>query len=540
MKIKTRAKHMNIVFWISAAVITLLVLWGTVNPAGLSRWADTAYNFTSDAFGWFYLLSVLAIVLFCLGLAVSKYGRIKLGRDDEKPKYSYFAWIGMLFSTGFGAGLVFWGIAEPMSHFANTPTGMKGFSAEAGRQAMQYSFFNWGVHQWSVFTIVGLALAYFQFRKREGRMISDTLNPVIGKSGKKPLRNAINILAVIATVLGVATSVGMGILQINGGLNYVFDVPQNTLFLLIITGGLLLLYLTSALTGLDKGIKILSILNLSLAIGLILVVLFLGPTQFILEALVLGIGDYIQNFFGMSLGLSPYDGNTWSKGWTVGYWAWVLAWSPFVGTFIARISKGRTIREFVFGVLIVPPFIAVVWIAVFGGTALYMDLFQQTNIAGAVQNDVTSALFATFANFPMSTVLSVTFILLIITFLVTSADSATFVLGMMTTNGDPNPSNLVKVIWGVLMSAIVAVLIISSGLQGLQTASLVAALPFTVILLLMGVSLFKTIRADEAVPVAAEPEAETVDEELQESVESYKVPARKKKVTYPGPINENI
>lgn len=527
---------MNIVFWTSTAVIILLVLWGTVNPAGLSRWADTAYSFTTDAFGWFYLLSVLAIVLFCFGLAVSKYGRIKLGRDDEKPKYSYFAWIGMLFSTGFGAGLVFWGIAEPMSHFANSPTGMEGYSPEAGRQAMQYSFFNWGVHQWSVFTIVGLALAYFQFRKREGRMISDTLNPVIGKGGKKPLRNAINILAVIATVLGVATSVGMGILQINGGLNYVFDVPQNTLFLLIITGGLLLLYLTSALTGLDKGIKILSTLNLSLAIGLILVVLFLGPTQFILEALALGIGDYIQNFFGMSLGLSPYDGNTWSKGWTVGYWAWVLAWSPFVGTFIARISKGRTIREFVFGVLIVPPFIAVVWIAVFGGTALYMDLFQQTNIAGAVQNDVTSALFATFDNFPVSTVLSVTFILLIVTFLVTSADSATFVLGMMTTNGDPNPSNLVKVIWGVLMSAIVAVLIISSGLQGLQTASLVAALPFTVILLLMGVSLFKTIRADEAVPVEAEKMAETAEEGLQENIEVYKAVPRKKKVTYPGTV----
>lgn len=540
MNPKSKAKYMNSVFWISAVVIALLVLWGTVDSAGMSRWADIAYNFTSDAFGWFYLLSVLAIVLFCAGLAVSKYGRIRLGGDNERPKYSYFAWIGMLFSTGFGAGLVFWGIAEPMSHFTNTPSGMEGLSPEAGRQAMQYSFFNWGIHQWSVFTIVGLTLAYFQYRKNSGGMISDTLNPVIGKTGKRSLRSSINILAVIATVLGVATSVGMGILQINGGLNYVFNVPQNTMFLLIITGGLLLLYLTSALTGLDKGIKFLSILNLVLALGLIAVILFLGPTKFILEVFALGIGDYIQNFFGMSLGLSPYDGNTWSKGWTVNYWAWVIAWSPFVGAFIARISRGRTIREFVFGVLIVPPFIATVWIAVFGGTAIYMDLFQNTNIAGAVQNDVTSALFATFENFPMSTLLSVVFILLIVTFLVTSADSATFVLGMMTTNGDQNPSNMVKAIWGVLMSAIVAVLIISSGLQGLQTASLVAALPLTFIVFMMGFSLIKSLRKDDLAEAETEESVEVSAEVLPDSMVSYQSASQISKAKFPDPVKENI
>lgn len=488
---------LNSVFWISATVITFLVIWGVLDAAGMSRLADRAYDTVADAFGWFYLISVLAIVLFCAGLAISKYGRIKLGQDDEKPKYSYFAWIGMLFSCGFGAGLVFWGIAEPMSHFANSPTGTQGLTAEAGRQAMQYSFFNWGVHQWSVFTIVGLALAYIQFRKKEKGMISDTLNPIIGKSKKKTLRKTINTLAVITTVLGVATSLGMGILQINGGLNYVFNIPQNTTFLVIITVGLLALYLISTLTGLDKGIKFLSILNMSLALGMIVIVLFLGPTKFIFEAFALGLGDYIQNFFSMSLGLSPYDGNTWSKAWTVNYWAWVIAWSPFVGAFIARISRGRTIREFVFGVLVVPPFIAIVWIGVFGGTAIYMDLFQGANIAGAVQNDVTSALFATFENFPFSTLLSVVFLLLIVTFLVTSADSAAFVLGMMTSDGNPNPSSFLKTVWGVLMAAIVAVLINSSGLQGLQTASLVAALPFTIILLLMGYSLLKTLKADE-------------------------------------------
>lgn len=517
---KKNSMPLNSVFWISATVITLLVIWGVVDAAGMSRLANKAYDSVADVFGWFYLVSVLVIVLFCAGLAISKYGRIKLGRDDEKPKYSYFAWIGMLFSCGFGAGLVFWGIAEPMSHFSNSPIGAEGLTPEAGRQAMQYSFFNWGVHQWSVFTIVGLTLAYIQFRKREKGMISDTLNPIIGKNKKKKktLRKTINTLAVITTVLGVATSLGMGILQINGGLNYVFDVPQNTTFLLIITIGLLALYLISALTGLDKGIKFLSILNMSLAIGMILVVLFLGPTKFIFEAFALGLGDYIQNFFSMSLGVSPYDGNAWSKAWTVNYWAWVIAWSPFVGAFIARISRGRTIREFVFGVLVVPPFIAIVWIGVFGGTAIYMDLFQGANIAGAVQNDVTSALFATFENFPMSTVLSVVFLLLIVTFLVTSADSAAFVLAMMTSDGNPNPSNFLKAVWGVLMAAIVAVLINSSGLQGLQTASLVAALPFTIILILMGVSLQKMLKSDEkiALEIETEPESEMEEEQNEE------------------------
>lgn len=489
--------RMNSVFLVSAVVITGMVIWGIVDASGMSQWANIAYDKVTEAFSWFYLLSVLAIVLFCIFLACSKYGKITLGKDGEKPKYSYFAWIGMLFSCGFGAGLVFWGIAEPMTHFSHSPTGADAVPADAARTAMQYSFFNWGIHQWSVFTIVGLALAYFQFRKKEKGMLSDTLNPIIGRKKKQTLRKTINILAVIATVLGVATSLGMGVLQINGGLNYVLDVPQNTFYLIIIIVGLMGLYLISALTGIDRGIKFLSILNMSIAIGMIVIVLFLGPTQFILDAFVVGVGDYIQNFFSMSLGLSPYDGNSWSKDWSVNYWAWVIAWSPFVGAFIARISRGRTIREFIFGVLIVPPFIAIVWIGVFGGTALYMDLFQNTNIAAAVQNDVTSALFATFQNFPMSTLLSIIFIVLIITFLVTSADSAAFVLGMMTSDGNPNPSNRLKALWGVLIAAIVTVLINSSGLQGLQTASLVAALPLSVILLLIGYSLYITLVKDE-------------------------------------------
>ncbi|MBB6454760.1 choline/carnitine/betaine transport [Salirhabdus euzebyi] len=487
---------LNIVFWVSAIFIGILVLWGALSPGTFESIATAIYSFTTNAFGWFYLIAVFLIVIFCVFLALSRFGKIRLGKDDDKPAYSFFTWIGMLFSAGFGVGLVFWGVAEPMQHFLYPPTDAEPLTAGAARDSMRYAFFHWGVHQWSVFTIVGLAVAYFQYRKNYNGLISSTFNPLIGEGNKRLLRIPIDILAVIATVMGVATSLGMGILQINGGLKHVFAFPNNIATQLTITGILLVLYLISSTTGLDRGIKILSNVNLTLALGLMLFFLILGPTVFILNSLTLGIGDYLQQFVGMSLRLSPYRGGTWVQDWTIFYWAWVIAWSPFVGSFIARVSRGRTIREFVVGVLIVPPVIAMIWMAVFGGAALNLDLFQGTMIAQAVDVDVTSALFATFEHFPFTQLLSILAILLIFTFLITSADSATFVLGMLTTNGSLHPPMLVKIIWGVLQAAIAAVLIISSGLQGLQTASLISALPFTIIMLIMCVSLYKALKKE--------------------------------------------
>jgi len=489
-------KNYNSVFGVSALIVFLFVLWGTIYPNNLEKYAGIAFNFTTTYFGWFYLLSVACFVFFCLFLAFSKYGQIRLG--DEKPEYSFFAWISMLFSAGFGVGIVFWGVAEPLTHFASPPYDhIEPLTSESARLAMRYSFFNWGFHQWSVFAIVGLAIAYFQFRKKRNSLISETLLSSKRKNENKFLKNTVNILAVIATVTGVATSMGMGILQINGGLNQVLSIPKSTGVQITITAVLLALYLLSCITGINKGIKWLSNLNMMLVIGLMLFILFSGPTVFILESFVLAIGDYFQHFVEASFYMTPYSGNTWVHDWTVLYWAWVIAWSPFVGTFVARISKGRTIREFVIGVMMVPPFIAFVWMAIFGGSGLYFDLFENGTISEAVSNDVTLALFVLLENFPIHFLLSIISILLITIFLVTSADSATFVLGMMTTNGNLNPSNLVKIIWGVLMAAITVVLIISSGLKGLQTASLVSALPFTFILIFMSITLFKSIYMDD-------------------------------------------
>ncbi|MEQ6375996.1 BCCT family transporter [Bacillaceae bacterium S4-13-58] len=484
---------LNPVLWISATIVIIFTIWGGLFPNALDKQATNIYNLTTRAFGWLYLLSVMFFVVFCLFIAFSRYGKVRLGSDDSRPEFPFFTWIGMLFSAGFGVGLVFWGIAEPMSHFFSPPMGETALTPEAARLAMHYSFFHWGVHQWSVFTVVGLAIAYFQFRKKENGLVSTTFNPLIGKEGKTKLRNTIEILSVIATITGVATSLGMGILQINGGMRYVFGIPNNATVQIIITLILMALYLLSSTTGLNKGIKYLSNLNLGLALGLTLFMLFLGPTVFILKSFTLGLGDYLQHFIEFSFRLNPYTGGTWVRDWTIFYWAWAIAWSPFVGSFVARVSKGRTIREFVLGVLIIPPLIAIIWISVFGGSALQLDLFEGTQIAQAVNEDVTNALFSTFEYFPLTLPMSLLAILLIFTFLITSADSATYVLGMLTTNGSLFPSMGVKILWGTLMSAVAVVLIISSGLEGLQTASLISALPFTIILIFMCVSVYKSL-----------------------------------------------
>lgn len=490
--------RLNRVFYISASVIALLVLFGAVRPTLFAEIAGNIFNFTTQSFGWFYLLAVFFFVLFLVFLAFSKYGKIRLGADSDRPQYPFFTWIGMLFSAGFGVGLVFWGVAEPMSHFFTPPyADTQALTVESARLAMAYSFFHWGVSQWSVFAIVGLIIAYFQFRRNADGLISTSLSPLLkDRSYTRPLNQTIDIFAVIATVMGVATSLGLGVLQINGGLNSVFGLPNTALVQVLIIVVLTALFLTSTTTGLDRGIKWLSNVNLATALVLMIFVFFAGPTVFILETFTLGFGDYLQNFIRYSLRLQPYQQGTWVRDWTIFYWAWAIAWSPFVGAFVARVSRGRTIREFIVGVLVVPPAIALLWIAVFGGTALHLDLFEGTSIAQAVDADVTSALFVTFAELPLSFLLSVLSILLILTFLITSADSATYIISSMTTNGSLNPPLAVRIVWGVLLGGIAAVLLIASGLEGLQTASLISALPFTVILILMVYTLFSLLRKE--------------------------------------------
>ena len=513
-----RVPYNNSVFKISVAIVALFALWGVISPQGMAAKASFVANYIGSSFGWFYLASVAFFVAFCLYLAFSKYGNIKLGKEDEKPEFSFFAWISMLFAAGFGAGIVFWGVAEPLTHFAAPPaSNIEPQSAEAARTAMNYSFFNWGLHQWSVFTLVGLALAYFQFRKKSKLLVSETLDGVSKKKMNSKLKKSINILAVVATVTGVATSLGMGVLQINGGLTHVFSLPNNTWMQVGIVIVMFILFTLSAITGVNKGIKILSNLNMVLVIGFMLFFLFNGPTVFILQTFIVGIGDYLTNFVSMSFHMTPYTGDTWVQEWTVFYWAWVITWSPFVGSFVARISRGRTIRQFVSGVLIVPPVIAFMWMAIFGGTGIYMDLFKNTALSTAVSQDVATAIFVFLEQFPLYGVLSVLMLVLIMIFLVTSADSTVYVLGIMTSDGNENPTNSVKAVWAVLIAVITGVLIVSSGLEGLQSVALIAALPFTVVMLLMSVSLMKSL-SKERFGAAVQSESQEVDVDQMEEL----------------------
>ncbi|GLX69611.1 glycine betaine uptake BCCT transporter [Paenibacillus glycanilyticus] len=493
------------VFIVSIVIIAGFVLWGAVAPDQLSDTADQVFSFSIGNFGWFYLMSTLAILVFAFYMAFGKYGSIKLGADEDEPEYSLVSWFAMLFSAGMGIGLVFWGVAEPLSHYTSPPEGATGGTADAARLAMRYSFFHWGLHPWAIYTVISLALAYFQFRKGYKGLISSTFIPLIGRRlAEGWLGKVIDILAIIATAFGVATSLGLGTLQINGGLNHLFGISSTITVQTIIIVVVTVLFLLSATTGLDKGIKLLSNLNLLIAVILMLFVLIVGPTSFIFDTLTLSLGGYLQNIIAMSLRMTPFTHGTWIGAWTLFYWAWWIAWAPFVGTFIARVSKGRTIKEFVLGVLLVPSAFGFLWFAVFGGTGLKLEMFDQIGLAKAVEQDTTTALFLTLEQLPLGTIISVVATLLIITFFVTSADSATFVLGMLSSDGRLNPSNKVKIIWGVLQSSIALVLLISGGLTGLQTASIAAALPFAVILVGMCVSLQMALREEDKIRIKKE------------------------------------
>lgn len=485
------------VFAVSLLIIVGFVIWGIISPSGLSESATGLLSFTTGKFGWFYLFAALGFLIFVLYLAFSRYGKIRLGEDDEEPEYSDLSWFAMLFSAGMGIGLVFWGVAEPISHYVSPPQEAIGETTESARLAMRYAFFHWGLHPWAIYTVVGLVLAYFQFRKKYNGLISQTFYPLFGEKIKGPLGKTIDILAVIATAFGVATSLGLGTLQINGGLAYLLGVPNDTAVQMWIIVLLTALYMLSALTGLDRGIKLLSNANLLVAAGLLLFTLFLGPTSFILDTFTLTLGGYLQNLIQMSLRLSPFTQGTWVSNWTLFYWAWWIAWAPFVGMFIARVSRGRTIKEFIIGVLLIPSLFSFIWFSVFGSTALHLQMFEGKHLTEAVKSDVTSALFVTLQQLPLGTIISFLATVLIITFFITSADSATFVLGMFSSGGSLTPSNKIKLAWGILQSSIAVVLLLSQGLEALQTASIVTALPFAVIMILMCSSLLKSLREEE-------------------------------------------
>ncbi|WP_158738161.1 BCCT family transporter [Alteribacillus sp. YIM 98480] len=483
-------KNATLVFWYSIAICGLVVLWGGAAPENLKTVTTNVTAFISTRFGWYYLLIIMLMLAFCIYLIFSRFNQIKLGKDDDKPEFSLPTWFAMLFSAGMGIGLIFWTTAEPISHaFISSPNGQEG-TPQAIKEALEFSFFHWGIHAWAVYALVALVLAYFKFHKGYPGLISSTLVPLFGeKRMEGAAGKIIDILAVFATVVGVAATLGFGSAQINEGLAFLFSTPNNYGFQLWILVIATVLFIISAWSGLSRGIKYLSNVNMILGFVLMVLLLIVGPTLLILNMFTNSVGGYITNFFEMSLRMEPLnaDNRSWIDSWTIFYWAWWISWSPFVGIFIARISKGRTIKEFMLGVLFVPAVVCFFFFAVFGVSALEL---QQQGIATLSDYSMETTTFAMLEHYPLGMILSLLTIVVIAIFFITSADSATFVLGMLSTSGSLNPSRAVKIIWGLSLSAMAAIIVYFGGTEGLQNVLIVAAFPFSVVILLMGYSFY--------------------------------------------------
>lgn len=484
------------VFLFSSILLLALVLFAIGLPDVAQEVFGQAQAWITTNASWFYILAVALLLLAVVFMAVSRYGDIKLGPDHSEPDFSNFSWFSMLFSAGMGIGLMFFGVAEPVMHYLSPPFG-EGGTVVAAREAMKITFFHWGLHAWAIYAIVALILAYFGYRHDLPLTLRSALYPLIGERIHGPIGHAVDIFAVLGTVLGVATSLGFGVAQINSGLNHLFGIPVGIGVQVILILVAMSLATVSLATGLDRGIRILSETNLLLALLLMLFVLVLGPTVFILKAYVQNTGSYLAEIVDKTFNLYAYDPTDWIGGWTLFYWGWWIAWSPFVGMFIARISRGRTIREFVSGVMLVPAGFTLLWMTVFGDSAIYMIHVEgMQNLADAVQADSTRALFAFLESFPLGYVLSIFAIIMVLVFFVTSADSGALVVDMLASGGRSKTPLWQKLFWAATMALIAISLLLADGLTALQTATIASALPYTLFLLAATWGLLRALHLD--------------------------------------------
>ena len=496
------------VYSISILICLSFTIWGILPESMLGSFSlnhvtTTAQQFISNEFGWLYTLLMLSFILICIYLMFSKYGDIKLGKEDDKPQFGYISWLAMLFSAGMGIGLIFWGVSEPIMHLHEPAVASDNLIRNA-RLSMNYSYFHWGLQPWSLYAFLGLVIAYNTFRHNRPALISESVVYLFKEKRRARIASVTNIIAIIATVFGVATSLGLGAQQISGGLNYLFEgIPNSFWVQFIVIVVVTILYLTSATTGLDKGVKILSNANIVFAVLLMLAVLLIGPTSFLLDLFVQSTGNYIQELPSLSFHMSIFDegGREWINRWTLFYWAWWISWSPYVSTFIARISKGRTIKEFVSGVLIVPTIFAFLWFTVFGGSAIWQEMFNNAEIFSVIQDKgVEIGLFSMLENYGnFGKILIGLSMLLISSFFITSADSATYVLGMFSSDGELVPKKRIKISWGLIQSSIAIILLYAGGLEALQAVSVLSSFPFIFIIILMIIQFFKSLSKDSRV-----------------------------------------
>ncbi|TAA73058.1 BCCT family transporter [Planococcus salinarum] len=490
-------KQVGVVFFVSFTIVIALVLAGVFMPETLQQWSNATLSWVKKSFSWFYMLVMTFFVFMALFLGFGPYRKMRLGKPDEKPEYSFYTWIGLIFAAGMGVGLVFYGTAEPILHYINPPPGTEAETREALRTSLQYSAFHWALQPWAVYSVVGLAIAFSKFREGRPILLSQSFHPLIGDRVDGFAGKLINIVAVITTAIGIATTFGLSALQVSGGMSEVFPVPNTTATQLIILAVISVLFMISALSGVNKGIRYLSMINLAIAGLLLLAVIILGPTALLFENFITAVGGYLGNYLELSLTLAPYSDEGWFGEWTIFFWAWAISWAPYVGTFIARVSRGRTIQEFIIGVLAVPSFLGILWFTVFGGTAIDMQINGVADIAGPTTENQELALFLMLQNLPGGFILSIMALLLIAIFFITSADSASYVLSTLTSSGAIRPSKAVRLAWGILIAATAASLLLSGGLQALQSVAIIAALPFSIIIVILAFSLIKGLKRDK-------------------------------------------
>ncbi|MGJ3242926.1 MAG: BCCT family transporter [Opitutales bacterium] len=484
-----------VVFYVSSGLILAFVVLGAIfNEAVGSMFAGLQDAIIGYA-GWFYVAASAGFLVFVIYLFFSQYGAIRLGQDDEEPAYSYPTWLAMLFSAGMGIGLVFFSVAEPIMHFANPPRA-EGLTVEAARDAITVTFFHWGLHAWAIYVVVGLSLAYFSFRHGLPLTLRSALYPLIGRHIHGTAGNLVDILAVFGTVFGLATSLGLGVMQINAGLDYLGLMSVGTVNQVILIALITLAATASVATGLDKGIRRLSELNMVAAAALLFFVFIVGPSVFLMSSFIQSLGRYASELVQMTFRTDAFIGLEWQKSWTMFYWAWWISWSPFVGMFIARVSRGRTLREFVGGVLFIPTLLTFFWMTVFGNTALHMELFGGGGIVQAVTDSLPTALYVMLDKLPLSVITATLATIVIAIFFVTSSDSGSLVVDILTSGGRTDTPVGQRVFWAITEGAVAAILLLTGGLLALQTAAVTTALPFCVVMVFICIGLLKGLRAE--------------------------------------------
>ena len=483
------------VFIASALLIVGFIIFGSL----FGEWAGEVFNqlqsFITHRFRWLFIILMNVAVVFSLYIALSRYGDIRLGHQTEHPEYSLLSWFGMLFSAGIGIGLLYWGTAEPLYHFMSPPMG-QAETVEAAKQAMSISFLHWGIHAWALYCVVALSLAYFHYRRGLPLSIRSVLYPLIGQKIYGKWGHVVDTLAVFGTMFGVVTSLGLGAMQINAGFSNVFGIPNNVPVQLCLIAIITAMATLSVMMGLDKGIKRLSDINIVLTVLLLGFMLFFGPTQFIIDSFIENIGNYVSQLIPLGFWSEAYSNTDWQANWTIFYWAWWVSWSPFVGIFVARISRGRTIREFIFGVLFIPMLLLFFWFTTFGGSAVHMELMGNYGLIEAVKADYGSAIFKLIEYYPLTKPLTLVIVVMIMLWFVTSSDSASLVIDMLTAGGDTNPPKIQRLFWALSQGVIAAVLLVAGGLSALQAVAIIAGFPFAIVVFVMMYCLWRGLTRD--------------------------------------------